>query len=108
MDTSNIVGIAAAIASVTSFAPQAWRIIRTRSTEGLSSGMYSLTVAAFALWLTFGILRSEFAIIVPNALCLILSAFIFVMILLPDQKVAEVADAVDPTNGGRPAAEKAG
>lgn len=108
MDSSTIVGIAAAAASVTSFAPQAWRIIRTRSTEGLSSGMYSLTVAAFALWLTFGILKNEPAIIVPNALCLLLSAFIFAMILLPDQKVAKVAEAVDPSDVPAPATENAG
>jgi len=96
METVTIVGSLAAIASVSSFAPQAWRIIRTRSTEGLSAGMYALTVAAFALWLTFGILKTEWAIIVPNALCLMLSAFILSMIVMPQAKTVAVAEVLDP------------
>ncbi len=96
METVTIVGSLAAIASVSSFAPQAWRIIRTRSTEGLSAGMYALTVAAFALWLTFGILKTEWAIILPNALCLMLSAFILSMIVMPQAKTVAVAEVLDP------------
>ena len=96
METVTIVGSLAAIASVSSFAPQAWRIIRTRSTEGLSGGMYALTVAAFALWLTFGILKTEWAIILPNALCLMLSAFILSMIVMPQAKTVAVAEVLDP------------
>lgn len=96
MEIVTLVGALAATASVASFSPQAWRIIRTRSTEGLSAAMYSLTVIAFALWLGFGILKSEIAIIVPNALCLLLSAFILGMIFLPTRKAAVVAEAIDP------------
>jgi len=96
METVTIVGSLAAIASVSSFAPQAWRIIRTRSTEGLSGGMYALTVAAFALWLTFGILKTEWAIILPNALCLMLSACILSMIVMPQAKTVAVAEVLDP------------
>lgn len=90
-----IVGVLAAIASTVSFAPQAWRIIRTRDTEGLSAGMYMLTVAAFALWLTYGFLRGDWALVAPNALCLILSLFILVMIILPARSRAKVASVIE-------------
>ncbi len=94
------VGTMAAIASVVSFSPQAWKIIRTRDVKGLSSGMYALTVAAFALWMTYGLLRGDWALIVPNTLCLILSAFILMMILLPksvrDNVSETLNDAITP------------
>ncbi|MGL6042726.1 MAG: SemiSWEET family sugar transporter [Sandaracinobacteroides sp.] len=97
MDSTAIIGTVAAIASVSSFTPQAWRIIRSRSTEGLSAGGYCLTVAAFALWLWFGVAKSEPAIMVPNAICLFLSAFILLMIILPNRKTETIAEALDPS-----------
>lgn len=91
-----IVGILAAIASTTSFVPQAWKIISTRDVEGLSFKMYSLTVTAFLLWLVYGVGKGDWALIVPNAICLMLTIFILVMIALPKDKREIVADAVQP------------
>lgn len=96
IDGVQAVGALAATASVVSFLPQAWKIIRTRDVKGLSPYMYALTVSAFALWLTFGILKTEWALMVPNFLCLIASAFILLMIILPARKRDKVADAIDP------------
>ena len=91
-----IVGYAGATLSVLSFTPQAWTVIRKRSTEGLSGRIYALTVLAFGCWLTFGIARQEWALIVPNAICLLFSAFILGMILLPAHKAAQVSELLDP------------
>lgn len=89
------VGTIAAIASVASFSPQAWKIIRTRNVEGLSGGMYALTVTAFALWMTYGWLQGDWALIVPNTLCLILSGFILMMIMLPKQARNNVSETIN-------------
>ncbi len=97
MTLVQIVGTAGALASVLSFTPQAWRIIRSRSTDGLSRRMYLLTVFGFSCWTTFGILKGEWALIIPNAICLVFAAFILLMISLPDRKTAAVAEALDPT-----------
>lgn len=53
MNLVTILGYLAAAASMASFAPQAWKIIRSRRTKDISVGMYLLTVSAFALWLPF-------------------------------------------------------
>lgn len=100
MDLPTMVGTVAAICSVTSFTPQAWKIIRERSTEGLSAAMYVLTCTGFALWTTFGILKQEVTIIVPNTICLLLSGFILVLILLPARKTKAVAETLDITKPG--------
>ncbi len=96
MDIVSIVGTIGAIASVGSFTPQAWKTIRARNTEGLSAMMYGLTCLSFACWSTFGILKGEWTMIVPNLLCLALSLFLFAMILLPPDKAEKVAEAIDP------------
>lgn len=94
--TVQIVGILAAIASTVSFLPQAWKIISTRDVEGLSRRMYTLTVFGFSLWMIYGIGKSDWALIVPNAICLTLTLFILAMIILPKAKRETVADAVQP------------
>jgi MtN3 and saliva related transmembrane protein len=96
VDALQIVGICAATASVASFFPQAWKIIKSRDVESLSSKMYALTALSFALWLTFGWLKSEWALIVPNLLCLVATLFILAMIMLPRKTRSRVADTLDP------------
>lgn len=97
METETIVGYLAAFCSTVSFTPQAWKIIRTRDTSSISAPMYAITVTGFAFWLVFGLLKSEWPIIITNGVCLILSAFILLMTVLPRAKRDSVADALDPT-----------
>ena len=91
MDTVTVVGYLAALCSMTSFTPQAWKVIRTRDTSGISTPMYAVTVVA--LWLAFGVLKGEWPIMVTNAVCLILAAFILVMTVLPLRQKEAVVSA---------------
>ncbi|RVD63240.1 SemiSWEET transporter [Mesorhizobium sp. M7A.F.Ca.ET.027.03.2.1] len=100
MDNVTIVGYLAALCSMTSFTPQAWKIIRTRDTGSISAPMYALTVLGFALWLVFGVIKEEWPIIITNGACLLLSAFILLMTVLPRAKKEAVADALDPRTEG--------
>jgi MtN3 and saliva related transmembrane protein len=96
IDWTTVVGTIGASASVASFTPQAWKIIRERSTEGLSLAMFALTCIAFAAWTTFGVMKGEWTLIAPNAICLVFALFILGMIALPSGKTEEVAEALDP------------
>ncbi|WP_018240410.1 SemiSWEET family sugar transporter [Ensifer sp. BR816] len=96
MNWVTVIGYLAALCSVTAFTPQAWKIIKTRDTSSISAPMYAINVVGFALWLTFGILKDEWSLIITNVLILALSAFILVMTLLPRAKKNAIADALDP------------
>lgn len=96
MNAAAIVGYIAAALSVTAFAPQAWKIIKTRDTSGLATPMWILEVCAFALWIAYGVLLGEWPIIIPNVLCFVISLFILVMKLVPHRTKNKIADAVDP------------
>lgn len=97
MMSITLLGYLAAIASMASFIPQAWKIIRSRQTKDISVGMYLLTVSAFALWLAYGIALRQWPLVVSNGLCFALSAFILAMTLLPQRQKDKVADAVTKT-----------
>lgn len=96
MDTVTLIGSLAALASMASFTPQAWKIIKSRRTKDLSAVMYGITVAGFALWTAYGMLLAQWPIIVTNSVCLLLAGFILVMKLLPRRTRNSVADALDP------------
>lgn len=98
MDMTTIIGSAAALCSTVSFAPQAWKIIRSRDTEGLSPWMYGVTVVGFSLWLVYGIRLGQWPLMITNGICLMFSAFILAMILLPKPKMEKVAEALDPAD----------
>jgi MtN3 and saliva related transmembrane protein len=96
MQTATLVGVMATIASTVSFTPQAWKIIKSRQTHDISTAMYAITVTGFALWMAYGILLGEWPLILANGICLLLSAFILTMKILPAEEKNIVADAVDP------------
>lgn len=96
MDTALIVGYAASLCSITSFLPQAWKIIRTGDTGAISKRMYAVTVTGFALWSVFGVMRMEWPIILTNAVCFCLSGFILAMTVLPRRTRERVAAKLDP------------
>ena len=76
MDITLTIGYLASFCSVSSFVPQAWKVVKTGDTSALSARMYALTVTGFALWTAFGVLRMEWPIILTNAICFGLSGFI--------------------------------
>lgn len=90
------IGMIAAALSVIGFVPQAWRIVKTRDTKSLSTPMWIGEVAAFSLWIIYGVMLVKWPIIVPNAICLVLSVFILFMKLAPKHTKNQVADAIDP------------
>jgi MtN3 and saliva related transmembrane protein len=71
-----ILGYLAAFCTTSSFLPQAILTIRTKDTESLSLGMYSLFTFGVVLWLIYGIYKQDFAIICGNAITLILATTI--------------------------------
>jgi MtN3 and saliva related transmembrane protein len=96
MDAAIIIGSFAAVCSTMSFAPQAWKIIRTRETKDISAAMYMLTVLGFALWTIYGVFLAQWPLVASNGICLGFAIFILVMKLMPAAGKNAVADAVLP------------
>ena len=76
MTTVSLIGYVAAILTSLAFVPQAWLVIRTRRTGGISLMMYSGFTLGVALWLVYGILTSAVPIMAANAVTLVLAGTI--------------------------------
>jgi MtN3 and saliva related transmembrane protein len=72
----DLLGYFAAFCTTMSFLPQAILTIRTKDTESLSLGMYSLFTFGVILWLIYGFYKHDYALICGNAVTLILAATI--------------------------------
>ncbi len=75
-DLPEMIGYLAATLTTASFVPQAILTIRTKDTESLSLGMYSTFTLGVLCWLIYGIYLGDKAIIVANAITLLLAASI--------------------------------
>ncbi|MBN1379964.1 MAG: SemiSWEET family sugar transporter [Gammaproteobacteria bacterium] len=66
-------GFCAAFCTTIAFLPQAIKVIRTRDTSSLSLAMYAIFNLGVALWLFYGLLKSDIPIIVANVVTLLLA-----------------------------------
>lgn len=82
------VGVAAALLSITSFAPQILKIWKERDASSVSLRTYIVTVAGFTCWTTYGVLIQAWPVVASNLACLAMSSAVLVMKWRFDRKGA--------------------
>ena len=75
----DVLGVGAAVCSMTSFAPQLIKIWRERDATAVSLRMYLVTVAGFILWSGYGLAIGRWAVVASNLVCLAMSAAILIL-----------------------------
>lgn len=75
----DLIGAAAALCSITSFAPQMIKIWREKDASSVSLKTYSLTVACFILWTIYGVMTGAWPVIAANACALVMAAGVLIM-----------------------------
>ena len=92
-----LVGIAAACLSTSSFLPQAWRIWRTRSARDVSLIMYLMLMAGTLVWLTYGALIGSFSLIISNLAGVVMIGSVLVLkiqdLVRPRNLLVEIVEA---------------
>jgi MtN3 and saliva related transmembrane protein len=76
---ANVVGVGAALCSMTSFIPQIAKIWRERDASSVSLRMYLVTVSGFSLWIAYGALIGSWPVAASNSICLALSAAVLAL-----------------------------
>ena len=69
----DVLGLFGAFLSSITFVPQVYKAWQTKSTNDLSVWMILILIANVSTWLTYGIIRNDFAIILANSIILSLS-----------------------------------
>ncbi len=81
MSPITLLGLAAATLTTSAFLPQVWKTWRSHSAEDLSLGMYGIFTMGVSLWLIYGVLLGDPAIIVANSITLPLALSVLIMAL---------------------------
>lgn len=76
---ASAVGFVAAVLTTIAFVPQLVKVWRTRRTEDISAGMYSIFAAGVALWLAYGVLIESWPVIVANFITLVFALAILAL-----------------------------
>jgi MtN3 and saliva related transmembrane protein len=70
MDFTTVVGLAAAICTTVSYYPQLKKCWDTGSAGDLSLRMFSILAVGIALWVAYGVLKSDYVIVLANSISL--------------------------------------
>ncbi len=73
------VGTAAALLSITSFAPQIVKIWKEKDASSVSLRTYIVTVTGFACWIAYGLMIGAWPVIASNTACLLMSGAVLAM-----------------------------
>lgn len=73
------IGTAAALLSITSFAPQIVKIWREKDASSVSLRTYVVTVAGFSCWIAYGVLIKAWPVIASNTACLLMSGAVLAL-----------------------------
>ncbi len=76
MEGMTLLGLIAGGLTTASFVPQVHKIWKTKSAEDVSLLMFVAFCVGVSLWLVYGFIKGELAIIVTNAVTLVLGASI--------------------------------
>lgn len=78
MDTIDLFGFIAALLTTSAFLPQVIKTLREKNTKSLSLPMYLILTSGLLLWLTYGIMINDWALIIANSVTGILALIILV------------------------------
>lgn len=73
------IGLIAALLTTISFIPQLFKIVRTRSAEGISVTMYGTFTAGILTWIVYGMLQHDLVVVAANVVTPLLAIPILVI-----------------------------
>lgn len=74
-----VVGTAAALLSITSFAPQIIKIWKEKDASSVSLRTYAITVTGFACWIAYAVMIKAWPVIASNTACLLMSGAVLAL-----------------------------
>lgn len=80
MILEDILGYAAAVGTTCAFIPQAYKVFKTKKTNDLSVGTFTMFCAGLILWVVYGFVVMAIPIILANSLTFVMAFYILVMI----------------------------
>ncbi|UPT71904.1 MAG: SemiSWEET transporter [Flavobacterium sp. JAD_PAG50586_2] len=96
MDTTQLLGLLAAGFTTAANIPQTYVIIREKSARNISAVTYSLLLLGVLLWVVYGILKSDWPIIIANGISSLTSIMILILNFSTQKTINKIHDKVIP------------
>lgn len=96
MDTTQIIGLFAAVFTTLANIPQTYIIIRDKSTNHISATTYLILFLGTGLWVAYGIIKLDWPIIIANSISTLISLIILVLNFTSQRVINKVHQAVIP------------
>lgn len=74
MDGIQVFGFLAGIVTASGMMPQVIKTFKTKKAGELSIQMFLFYLVGFSMWITYGVIREDFPIIVTNSVSIVLTA----------------------------------
>lgn len=95
MDTIQILGLAAALMTTVSNIPQAYKIIKTRETKGISVWSNLVLLIGLLIWVVYGFMRDDWPIIIANCISAVITAIVIFLKLIPKRKLQNLHQKIN-------------
>jgi len=79
MQTEQIIGIAAGVLTSTSMLPQLVKLVKERKADAISPVMLVVLIAGLTLWAVYGVLKTDWPIIITNAFAWLVNVVLLVL-----------------------------
>ncbi len=79
MQTEQIIGIVAGTLTSTSMLPQLIKLVKEKNAEALSPVMLIVLISGLSLWAYYGILKTDWPIIITNVFALLLNVTLLIL-----------------------------
>jgi MtN3 and saliva related transmembrane protein len=96
MDTTQIIGILAAVFTTIANIPQAYIIIREKSAREVSATTYGILFLGTSFWVAYGILKEDWPIIVTNSISTLTSMIILFLNFTSQKIINKIHKSVIP------------
>lgn len=93
---TNVIGILAAIFTTVANIPQTYTIIREKSTEHISVTTYFILLTGTLLWSTYGIMKSDWPLILTNGFTSITSIIIIALNFSSKKTINKIHEKILP------------
>jgi len=70
-----IIGYVAGFCTAIAQFPQAYKVVKTKETESISLGMYSIMTLGIFFWFSYGVVLTDWPMILSNGICLLPSLY---------------------------------
>jgi MtN3 and saliva related transmembrane protein len=87
MNLTDLIGYTASFLIMIAFLPQAYQVWKTKSVEDVSFLTYSILMLGAVSWITYGILREDWPIIITNVTLFVVQGSIMICKLKYGKKV---------------------